>query len=87
MNCGYLGGGQGYVGDGIGQNDQVWDKYMNAFKVFDDDTAQFWGMTNAGRFVNDQSPRNFSSDYQDQLVKLHAVLQEHLQRDLLSVIK
>lgn len=87
MNCGYLGGGQGYVGDGIGQNDQLWDKYMNAFKVFDDDTAQFWGMTNAGRFVNDQKPKNFSPDYQNQLEKLRSVLKEHLKRDLLDVVK
>lgn len=86
MNCGYLGGGQGYVGDGIGQNDQLWDKYMKAFKVFDDDTAQFWGMTNAGRFVNDQKPRNFSPDYQQKLIQLRLTLQNHLHRDLIDRI-
>lgn len=85
MNCGYLGGGQGYVGDGAGKNNQLWDKYMNAFKVFDDDTAQFWGMTNAGRFVNDQKPRNFSPDYKKGLTQLRSTLQEHLKRDLLNL--
>ncbi|MBA1394201.1 flavodoxin family protein, partial [Lactobacillus sp. XV13L] len=74
MNCGYLGGGQGYVGDGCGQNDQLWDQYMKAFKVFDDDTAQFWGMNNAGRFVNDRRPQNFASGYQEQLTSLRAIL-------------
>lgn len=83
MNCGYLGGGQGYVGDGIGQNDSLWDKYMNAFKVFDDDTAHFWGMDNAGRFVNDQRPQNFNPDYQKQLTDLRLILKKHLKRDLL----
>ncbi|BDR58980.1 NAD(P)H-dependent oxidoreductase [Xylocopilactobacillus apicola] len=82
MNCGYLGGGRGYVGDGIGQNDELWDQYMRAFKVFDDDTANFWGMTNAGRFVNDQHPKNFSPDYQNKLQTLRDVLKEHLKRDL-----
>ncbi|BDR60781.1 NAD(P)H-dependent oxidoreductase [Lactobacillus xylocopicola] len=86
MNCGYLGGGQGYIGDGIGRNDQLWDQYMKAFKVFDDDTAQFWGATNAGRFVNDQSPQNFSPDYQQRLTQLRTILKKHLKRDLLDLI-
>lgn len=87
MNCGYLGGGQGYIGDGVGQNDQLWDEYMKAFKVFDDDTSQFWGMANAGRFVNDQRPQNFSPDYQKKLTQLRLVLKKHLKRDLLNVVK
>ncbi len=41
MNAGWLGGGQGTVGDGIGKLDKVWDKYLNAYKVVDDDTAGF----------------------------------------------
>lgn len=84
MNCGYLGGGQGYIGDGIGQNDALWDKYMQAFKVFDDDTAHFWGMHNAGRFVNDQNPSNFGPNYAAKLKQIRHVLCEHLQRDLLN---
>lgn len=84
MNCGYLGGGQGYLGDGIGQNDATWDQYMAAFKVFDDDTAKFWGMKNAGRFVNDQSPHNFVPNYEVKLEQIRQALREHLQRDLFS---
>lgn len=84
MNCGYLGGGQGYLHDGIGHNDALWDQYMQAFKTFDEDTAHFWGMHNAGRFMNDQSPRNFAPDYASQLNHLRATLRQNLQRDLLS---
>lgn len=78
MNAGYLGGGQGDVGDGIGQNDEAWDKYMNAFKVLDDDTAAFWGAKNKGRFVNDQSPKNDSKTYKKELEKLIKVLENQL---------
>ncbi|MCO6541180.1 MAG: hypothetical protein J6573_02600 [Lactobacillus sp.] len=71
-------------GDGIGQNDATWDQYMAAFKVFDDDTAKFWGMKNAGRFVNDQSPHNFVPNYEVKLEQIRQALREHLQRDLFS---
>jgi len=64
MNAGWLGGGQGNVGDGIGKLDAVWDKYLGAYKVVDDDTAGFWGAKNLGRFVNDQSPSNLNPQYQ-----------------------
>ena len=32
MNAGFLGGGRGYIGDGVGINDEAWDEYMNAFR-------------------------------------------------------
>ena len=63
MNCGYLGGGRGWIGDGVGIEDEKWDRYMEAFKVFDDDTAAFWGVENLGRFVNDRTPANGSEQY------------------------
>lgn len=81
MNCGFLGGGQGFIGDGIGKNDELWDTYMRAFKVFDDDTAAFWGVTNKGRFMNDQSPRNNAENYKEQIEALRNVLRMHLKRD------
>lgn len=81
MNAGWLGGGQGFIGDGIGQHDAVWDKYMNAYKVFDDDTAAFWGMKNYGRFINDQTPANTDPDYGTKLANLRAVMNERLDRD------
>lgn len=84
MNCGYLGGGQGFIGDGIGQNDKTWDDYMKAFKVFDDDTASFWGVKNRGRFMNDQSPKNNSETYEKDLNSLRTVLQEQLQKDFID---
>lgn len=61
MNAGGLGGGRGWIGDGSTK----WDRYMNAFKVLDDDLAEWWGMSpigtdigNLGRFVNDRTPKN-----------------------------
>lgn len=84
MNCGYLGGGQGFIGDGIGQNDETWDEYMKAFKVFDDDTAGFWGVKNRGRFMNDQSPKNNSDNYEKDLNELRDVLKEKLQKDFIE---
>ena len=57
MNCGYLGGGRGFIGDGVGIEDEKWDNYMKAYKVFDDDLANLWGMKNLGRFVNDRYPK------------------------------
>lgn len=81
MNCGYLGGGRGFIGDGVGQNDETWDEYMKAFKVFDDDTAAFWGVANKGRFVNDQTPANDSPTYEKELTELREDLQQHLTKD------
>lgn len=81
MNAGWLGGGQGNVGDGIGKLDAVWDKYLGAYKVVDDDTAGFWGAKNLGRFVNDQSPSNLNPQYQQKLQKLASVLDARLERD------
>ena len=49
MNAGWIGQGRGDVGDGIGKSDAIWDNYLNAYKVVDDDTAGFWGITNAGQ--------------------------------------
>lgn len=74
MNCGYLGGGRGFIGDGVGINDATWDNYMQAFKVLDDDTAHWWGMNNLGRFMNDRMPKNNASDYQTQIEQLRADL-------------
>lgn len=45
MNCGYLGGGQSYLYDGLGHNNALWGQYMQAFKTFDEDAAHFWGCT------------------------------------------
>lgn len=78
MNCGYLGGGRGYIGDGVGIEDEKWDMYMNAFKVFDDDTAAFWGVENLGRFMNDRTPSNRSENYGEELDALQAALIEKL---------
>lgn len=84
MNAGWLGGGQGDVGDGIGKLDKVWDRYLNAYKVVDDDTAGFWGVKNLGRFVNDQSPSNTDPKYQEKLEALAKLLDSHLERDFFS---
>lgn len=81
MNAGWVGGGQGFIGDGIGQHDAVWNKYMNAYKVFDDDIAAFWGMKNYGRFINDQTPANTDPQYGAKLANLRAVMNERLDRD------
>ena len=56
MNCGYLGGGRGYIGDGVGIEDEKWDTYMNAFKVFDDDTSALWGRNRAAALGSERFP-------------------------------
>lgn len=84
MNCGYLGGGRGWIGDGVGIEDEKWDRYMNAFQVFDDDTAAFWGVDNLGRFVNDRTPANGSETYAEELESLKEALIEHLNRVFFS---
>lgn len=78
MNAGFLGGGRGYIGDGVGIDDAAWDEYMNAFKVLDDDTAAFWGVENKGRFVNDRSPKNNSETYETELNELRDALKADL---------
>lgn len=78
MNAGFLGGGRGYIGDGVGIDDTAWDQYMNAFKVLDDDTAGFWGTENKGRFVNDRTPKIDSETYADDLEALREALKTEL---------
>lgn len=77
MNAGWIGQGRGDVGDGIKGN-PIWDKYLNAYKVLDDDTAGFWGVTNLGRFCNDQTPGNHSKNYAKEIKSLRADLVKHL---------
>ncbi len=78
MNAGFLGGGRGYIGDGVGIDDTAWDRYMNAFKVMDDDTAGFWGTENKGRFVNDRTPKIGSETYAADLETLREALRTEL---------
>ena len=80
MNCGFLGGGRGYIGDGVGINDAKWESYMKAFKVLDDDTSSWWGMENLGRFMNDRTPKNDSDNYQSEIKQLRQDLTKHLDK-------
>ena len=77
MNAGFLGGGRGDVGDGL-INKEAWDSYMNAFRVLDNDSAKWWGMSNLGRFVNDRTPKNNSETYAEELQELRVSLTNHL---------
>ena len=79
MNSGWIGRGRGDVGDGIDGN-AIWDKYLNAFKVLDDDTAGFWGVKSLGRFCNDQTPANLSKNYGKEIEALRADLVKHLDK-------
>lgn len=81
MNAGFLGGGRGDIGDGVGIDDASWDEYMNAFKVLDDDTAGFWGVENRGRFVNDRTPKNNSENYEVEIKELREALKKALKVD------
>lgn len=74
MNCGYLGGGRGFIGNGLGNDDEKWDTYMKAYKVFDDDLAEWWGMENLGRFMNDNYPKLNSVNYKKELDSLREEL-------------
>lgn len=78
MNCGYLGGGRGFINDGVGIDDKKWNSYMKAFKVLDDDTAEFWGAENCGRYVTDIYPRNNTANYKENLEGLRADLRKYL---------
>ena len=81
MNAGWVGMGRGDIGDGIGEkSNPIWDKYLGAFRVLDDDTAAFWGMKNLGRFVNDRTPGNMDKDYAAKLEKLRADLVKSLDK-------
>lgn len=81
MNAGWLGMGRGDIGDGIGKNSNpIWDKYLGAFRVMDEDTAAFWGMKTLGRFVNDRTPGNLDKDYAEKLDKLRADLTKTLDK-------
>ena len=81
MNAGWLGMGRGDIGDGIGKNSNpIWDKYLGAFRVMDEDTAGFWGMKTLGRFVNDRTPGNLDKDYAEKLDKLRADLTKTLDK-------
>ncbi len=84
MNCGFLGGGRGFINDGAGIDDKRWNSYMKAFKVLDDDTAQFWGAENCGRFANDLYPRNNSENYKENLEKLRADLRKYLKETFIE---
>ncbi|MGL5675196.1 MAG: NAD(P)H-dependent oxidoreductase [Cellulosilyticaceae bacterium] len=78
MNAGFLGGGRGYIGDGVGINDAAWEEYMDAYRVFDNDTAGFWGVENKGRFVNDRTPKNASENYETEINELRDALKAEL---------
>lgn len=84
MNCGFLGGGRGFIGDGVGISDEKWDEYMKAYKVFDEDLANWWGMDNYGRFMNDRYPKNLSTDYKTELEKLRNDLVAHLKKTFIE---
>lgn len=78
MNCGFLGGGKGFIDGGIGIDNKRWNSYMKAFKVLDDDIAEFWGAENCGRYVTDLYPRNNSENYKENLERLRADLRNYL---------
>ena len=80
MNCGFLGGGRGFIGDGVGISDEKWDDYMKAFKHLDDDTANWWGASNYGRFVNDRSPENKMQNYREEIEKLRGDLEKNINK-------
>lgn len=81
MNAGFLGGGRGYIDDGVGIDDEAWNEYMGAFRVLDEDTADFWGVESRGRFVNDRSPSNNSEEYEKEIEELRNDLRDHLKKD------
>lgn len=84
MNSGFLGGGRGFIGDGAGMDDEAWDEYMEAFRVLDEDTADWWGMETIGRFMNDQIPENESEEYESEIQELRSDLTDHLDQAFLQ---
>ena len=84
MNCGFLGGGRGFNGNGVGISDEKWDSYMKAYKVFDDDLAEWWGMDNYGRFMNDRYPKNLSENYSKEIDKLREDLKVYLNKTFIN---
>ncbi|MGL4308384.1 MAG: NAD(P)H-dependent oxidoreductase [Cetobacterium sp.] len=80
MNCGFLGGGRGFINDGVGISDAKWNKYMEAYNVFDEDLADWWGMDNYGRFMNDRYPKNNSGNYDKEIKQLRTDLKTHLDK-------
>lgn len=84
MNCGFLGGGRGFIGNGVGISDEKWDSYMKAYKVFDDDLAEWWGMDNYGRFMNDRYPKNLSENYSKEIDKLREDLKVYLNKTFIN---
>ncbi|MDU1911792.1 NAD(P)H-dependent oxidoreductase [Fusobacterium sp.] len=84
MNCGFLGGGRGFIGNGVGISDEKWNAYMKAYKVFDDDLADWWGMDNYGRFMNDRYPKNLSENYSKEIEKLREDLNSSLQKTFID---
>lgn len=84
MNAGFLGGGRGYIGDGVGIDDAAWDEYMKAFEVLDNDTAGFWGVENKGRFINDRTPKNDSENYETEINELREALKAELNETFLK---
>ena len=78
MNAGFLGGGRGFINDGVGIDDEAWNEYMNAFKILDDDTAKFWGVNNYGRFINDRTPKNNAPTYSEEINQLRQDLKNYL---------
>ena len=84
MNCGFLGGGRGFIGNGVGISDEKWNSYMKAYKVFDDDLADWWGMDNYGRFMNDRYPKNLSENYSKEIEKLREDLSSSLKKTFID---
>ena len=84
MNRGFLGGGRGFIGNGVGISDEKWNSYMKAYKVFDDDLADWWGMDNYGRFMNDRYPKNLSENYSKEIEKLREDLSSSLKKTFID---
>ena len=57
---------------------------MKAYKVFDDDLADWRGMDNYGRFMNDRYPKNLSENYPKEIEKLRNDLKASLQKTFID---
>ena len=49
-------------------------------KFSDDDLANWWGMKNYGRFMNDKYPKNLSPNYEQELKELRKDLISYLEK-------